>query len=220
MKIIVSGGDHQADFVIHEFKKNGNKIVVINEDEKTAHYLSSQNGIDVFLNDPTKVYSYEEASVYGFDLIISLLPKDEDNFVACSIAKRLFGVRKAICTVNDPDNVRIFKSLGVDSPISASYLLTERIKGESDVESLIQTLSLENDKITITEFKVKRGFLIVGKPLRDFVFPKPCNVCCLYRDPSVLIPRGDTEVREGDTLILASASSDQDEVVAYLRKEK
>lgn len=219
MKIIISGGERQADFVIREFKKGKNQFVIMNEDEKIAHYLSSQNGLDVSVCDPTKTYSYEENSVWGFDLIISLLPKDEDNFVACSIAKKLFGVKKAICTVNNPDNVPIFSRLGIDSPISASYLLTEKIKGESDVENIIKTLSLENDKIAITEILIKRNNWINGKQLKDVVFPQACNVCCIYRDSSLIIPRGTSVVKEGDNLVIASAPSSQAEIIEYLKKE-
>jgi len=219
MKIIISGGDKQADFVIREFKKTGNKLIVINGDEKEAKYLSGQNEIDVQLNDPTKVFSYREASIEGFDLIISLLEKDEDNFVACSIAKKIFGVKRAICTVQNPDNVQLFEAMGIDSPISASYLLAEHIKGESDVDSLLKTLSLEHDKIAITEIRIKKNFSIAGKILKDIAFPQVCNVCCIYRDPAVIIPRGTTQILEDDTLVFASSSLDQDEILNFVKRE-
>lgn len=220
MQIIIVGGDKEADFVIREFKKRCNHLVIINSSEKIARELSMQNGVEVNVSDPTKMYAYQEAEIQGFDLIISLLEKDEDNFVACQIAKKQFGVKKAICTVSNPDNVTLFEALGIDSPISASYLLTERIKGESDVDSLIRSLSLENDKIKITEIKIKKAFAVAGLALKDIVFPTPCNVCCIYRDPSVLIPRGTTELLDGDTIVLASTSSSQNDLIEFFKAEK
>jgi K+ transport systems, NAD-binding component len=219
MRIIISGGDKQADFVIREFKKTGNTLLVINGDEKEANYLSNQNEIDVQLSDPSKVFSYREASIEGFDLIISLLEKDEDNFVACSIAKKIFGVKKAICTVQNPDNVQLFEAMGIDSPISASYLLAERIKGESNIDSLIKTLSLEHDKIAITEIRIKKDYAIAGKVLKDISFPQACNVCCIYRDPTVIIPRGTTQILEDDTLVFASSTIDQDEILTFVKRK-
>lgn len=94
MRIIIAGGDKEADFVIREFRKSNNHLVIINSSERVARELSSSNGVEVKLVDPTKIYAYEEAEIEGFDLIISLLEKDEDNFVACSIAKKIFGVKK------------------------------------------------------------------------------------------------------------------------------
>jgi len=220
MRIVIAGGDKEADFVIREFRKSNNHLVIINPNERIARDLSSANDVEVNVSDPTKAYAYEEADIRGFDLIISLLECDEDNFVACSIAKKLFEVKKTICTVSNPDNVRIFEDLGIDSPISASYLLTERIKGESDLNGLIKSLSLENDKIKITEVKVKKSFAITGKALKDIAFPAPCNLCCIYRDPTVVIPRGTTILLEGDTIVLASTSEGQSSLIDYIKKEK
>jgi len=219
MKIVICGGNKEADFVIRAFKKAGHTITVINGNEAIARQLSENNGIDVILSDPTKVYSYKDADVYDYDLIVSLLENDEDNFVVCKIAKQLFNVKKAICTVQNPDNVDVFKKLGVDSPISASYLLTEKIKGESDVESLIKTLSLENEKIMITEILIKDTFALVGKCLKEVKFPHECNVCCIYRDSTMIIPRGDTKIASGDTVVIASTPSDQEEIVSYMKRE-
>jgi trk system potassium uptake protein TrkA len=219
MKIIVCGGNKEADFVIREFKKGGHRIAVINGNEIIAKQLSENNGLDVILSDPTKIYSYTDSNVYNYDLIVSLLENDEDNFVVCKIAKQLFNVKKAICTVQNPDNVAIFKALGVDSPISASYLLTEKIKGESDVESLIKTLSMENEKIMITEIKIKNTFAIVGKTLKEVTFPHECNVCYIYRDSTMIIPRGDTKIEGEDTVVIASTPNDQEDIVSYLKRE-
>jgi trk system potassium uptake protein TrkA len=218
MNIVICGGDSQADYVIGAFKKRGNYLVVINDDPDVAKFLSEKNGVDVRMSDPTKLYTLEDAAITGFDIIISLLPRDVDNFVVCMMGKKVFGVKKAICTVDNPNNVALFQELGIDSPISASYLLTERIKGESDVESIIKTLSLENEKVTITEVKVRKGSRLVGMNLLTAKFPRYCNVCCIYRDPKVIIPRGDTEIHEGDTLIVACAPSDAKKVVSFVKR--
>lgn len=218
MKILICGGDSEADYVIKSFKKDKDKIVVFNDDAKVAKRLSETNDIDVLLSDPTKIYSFESGDVFGFDLVISLMPRDVDNFVVCQIAKTLFHIKKAICTVNNPNNVAIFEELGIDSPISASFLLTERIKGESDIESLIKTLSLENQKIVITEIKIKSRFFCSGKAIKDLNFPRVGNICCIFRDPKVIIPRGDTTLMEGDTLVIASGSKDQNEVIAFVKR--
>ena len=153
-----------------------------------------------------------------FDLIVSLLDYDASNYIACTIAKKLFNIKKSICTVNNPNNVNIFKDLGIDSPISAPYLLSEKIKGESDINSLIKTMSLENSRIVITEIQVKKDFFCANKQLKNINLPITGNITCIFRDPSVLIPRGDTSIVPGDILIIASAPSDQKDLVNYIRK--
>ena len=218
MKIIVCGNYDQVSFIISSFAVENNKIVVLCDSEKDAVALSKIDKITVFNSDPTKIYSYEISDVYDFDLIVSLLDYDASNFIACTIAKKLFNVKKSICTVNNPNNVNVFKDLGIDSPISAPYLLSEKIKGESDINSLIKTMSLENSRIVITEIQVKKDFFCANKQLKNINLPITGNITCIFRDPSVLIPRGDTSIVPGDILIIASAPSDQKDLINYIRK--
>ncbi|MCI1735357.1 MAG: TrkA family potassium uptake protein [Bacilli bacterium] len=218
MKILICGGKTEADFVIRSFQSPHNKLVIMNDDPLTAKILSEQNGVDVLDTDPTKIYSFEIADVYGFDLVIALMESDADCYVCCKIAKEHFGIKKAICTVSDPDNVEIFKALGIDSPISGSYLLTQRIKGESDIESIIKTLTLENDKIVITEINVKKNLDCCGKSLMQLKLPDYANVTCIFRNPEVVIPHGNTIIQSGDTLVIASAPDDQKKLIKFIKK--
>lgn len=221
MKVLICGGNQEADFVIRSFHHNRrNKIVVINDDEEIAKDLSNRYGIEVLDSDPTKLYSFEIADIYDFDLVIALMEKDADNFVCCHIAKDQFNIKKAICTVNDPNNVEFFEELGIDTAISASYLLTQRIEGESDIENITKTFSLQDDKIVITEITVLSTFECCNKSLMDLQLPRCGNITCIFRDPKVIIPRGDTIIKTGDNLVIASSPQDQKKLIRFIKKEK
>jgi trk system potassium uptake protein TrkA len=217
MNILICGGTSEADYVLSAFKKSHNRIVVMNDNDETADLLSEHYDLDVIKVDPTKIYSFEEADVTNFDLVVALLERDADNFVVCQIAKRLFHIKKAICTVNNPNNVAIFQRLGIDSPISSSYLLTQQIKGESDVESIFSTLSLENERIVITEIKILKEFPCCGQNLIALQLPRTGNITCIFREPEVIIPRGDTIITEGDTLVIASSPNNQQDLIDYIK---
>lgn len=220
MNILICGGKQQADYVLSVFTdKKKNKIVVLNEDKATCERISEHYGIPVLNSDPTKRYSFEIADVNNFDLIISLLEGDADNFVTCKMAKDIFHIKKAICTVSNPNNVDIFKRLGIDVAISDSYLLTQKIKGESDIESVFKTSSLENDRIVITEISIKENFWCVGLNLMDLKLPKTGNITCIFRDPQVIIPHGDTVINFGDTLVIASAPENQESLIQFIKGE-
>jgi trk system potassium uptake protein TrkA len=219
MRIFICGGKSEADFVISAFDKKDNHLVVMSEDYDTGKMLSERHGIDVLISDPLKIYSFESAGIENFDLVVSLLERDVDNFVVCRLCKDVFHVHKAICTVNNPSKVVSFRMMGIDSPISASYLLADQIEGESNVDSLVKSLSLENKKVVITEIKIQANFACVNQSLKNLDLPKEGNICCIFRDPQVLIPRGDTVIKSGDTLIVASALLEQAKVIAFLRRE-
>lgn len=218
MNILVCGGKQQADYILSAFaKQKGNKIVVMNNDSRTVERICEHYGIPVIQTDPTKIYSFEIADVTNFDLVISLQEADEDSFVTCKIAKDIFHIKKAIATVNNPNNVDIFMRLGVDVAISDSYLLAQKIKGESDIESVFKTSFLEDDKLVITEIMIKDTFWCVGKALKDLQLPKTGNITCIFRNPEVVIPRGDTTILAGDMLVIASAPEHVTGLVDFIK---
>lgn len=221
MNILVCGGKQQADYVLSVFTKNkNNNIVVMNNDTFTVERISEHYGLSVIETDPTKKFSFEIADVTNFDLVISLQEADQDNFVTCKLAKDVFHIKKAITTVTNPNNVKIFQLLGIDVAISDSFLLTQKIKGESDIESVFKTSSLEDDKLVITEIKISENFWCVGKALKDLNFPKFGNITCIFRNPEVVIPHGGTVIYEGDMLVVASAPEHVEMLVDFIKGDK
>lgn len=220
MRAIIVGGNLEADFVIKAFKKQKFSFVVVNGNQEIAKSLSNDNDIVCYCNETNKKYTYEDLDIANFDLVVALEEDDIRNFIICHILKHNFGVKKSICTVKDPDNVEVFKQLGIDSPISASFLLTQRIVNESNIESLIKTLTIENDRIAITEITVKGTWLIENKAIKDIHLPFAANISCIYRNSTIIIPRGDTIICPGDTLIIVSSAKEQNDIIDFLKMEK
>lgn len=217
MKVIVAGGNNEADFIIKMLKEsNKNEIVVINSSASISKKLSESNEINVLIGDPTKEYTYESIEVNNYDIFISLSDNDSDNYVACKIAKSILNVKKVICIVKNPKNVSIFESLGIDRAISSTYLLSQTVKQETSLDDIFKTLALENEKIKITEVKINKGFLIIGKALMDIKFPANMTVGCIFRNPHVIIPKGNTIIKENDKLLIISDSINQKEVVKFV----
>ncbi|MCQ2793836.1 MAG: NAD-binding protein [Bacilli bacterium] len=216
---IIVGGDRNANFIVKAFAKNHIPFVVVNEDPEVAKYLSQENHIDVFCSATNKLHTYQELDVKNYDLVVALEQDDIKNYIIVSLLKKHCKVKKAICTVNDPDNVSIFRDLGVDTPISSSYLLAQRIMNDSDIASVMKTLSLENDNIVITEVTIQKEYLVAGKQIKDIAFPEPANISCIYRSPNVIIPRGDTVLMVGDNLIICSTAKSQKAIIDFIKAE-
>src|SRR6266576_1992265 len=91
---------------------------------KVGYYLSKHlldRGYEVTLieKDPRRA-----------DVVVAVTGDDEDNLVTCQLAKRKFNVPKTVARVNNPANVRIFKTLGVDVALSATEVLLDLIESE------------------------------------------------------------------------------------------
>ncbi len=220
MKIVIAGGYQAADYIIKKFKTTSNKLIVINESREVAQYLTKSNQIPVFYGEPYKYFVLEEANVEDADIFVALSKIDTDNYISCLLAKKVFNVKKCICIVNNPKNVDVFRDLGIDSVVSSTQLLATSVMNESSLEDLIKTMSLEDEKIVLTEVVMKATYEIVNKRIADINFPKTGNISCIYRKPSVIIPNGSTIILPKDKLLVVTTPNHQKEVLAFIQKSK
>ena len=155
MKIVVAGGRDEADFLIGLLLMGKHKLITVNEDMSYCEHLAAvHDDISVIYGDPCKEYVMEDAGIRGCDIVIALREKDADNLEICQMAKRLFAVKKTVCTVRNPKNVEIFELLGVDRAISATYMLAHYIEQASVVEDLVKVMPLENQRVLVNEIRV------------------------------------------------------------------
>ena len=219
MRIVIVGGYNKADFLVDSLLKKNHKLVVVNENKDYSEYLSMKYDISVVCGDPCKQYLLEEAEIDDFDILISLMEKDQDNFAICQTAKKIYNIKKVVCIVTDPKNVDIFKKLGLDTVISATYSISKLIEQASTIESLMNTLSLENEKIIMSEILIDKNYLSVGKKLAEIVFPENAIISCILRNNSMIVPNGNTVIEFGDKLFIISTPENQKEALNSITKD-
>ena len=221
MKIVIAGGDTNAEYLIKLYKKGKkNEIIVINPDAVAADRVSDACHIKVYHREPWNRVALEGANAFDSDVFIALCKKDTDNLVSCLLAKRIFNAKKTICVVDDPKNVDYFKALGVDSVISSTYLLAQSVMSESSVESLTKTLSIDNDKVIVVEKTILSKYAICGRFIKDIRFPKYASIACIYRQVQIIIPSGSVMIEPKDTLVMITAPSNANALVRYIETER
>ena len=220
MHIVIANGDSDAAYIIDMFNTKENRLTVINGSEAVAQTLMERKHIAVTIGDPWHNAILEAARVYDADIFISLCKKDTDNFASCVMAKRNFHVKKCICAVSNPANVDLYKKLGIDVVISSTYLLAKSIKNESNAESLIKSLSLDNEKIVMIEATLLPKYWICDQAIKDMGFPKNASIAYVVRNYNFIIPNGDLVLRPMDTLVVACAKENEVEILRFLKRQK
>ena len=216
MKIVIAGGRNKAKFLIESLQKKSHHLIVIHPDQSYCDNLASDYQIPNIYGEPTKKYVLEDADIQGADVLIALTANDADNFIICQMAQKLFFVKKVVCVVTNPGNVEIFKNLGVHTVISATYMVAKLIEQSSTIENLIQSLSIEDGKVTINEITVTEQYPVVNQKISQIPFPKDMIISCVIRQTCLLIPNGETILKSGDTLIFVSIAKIQDEVFSII----
>ncbi|MBO7392894.1 MAG: TrkA family potassium uptake protein [Abditibacteriota bacterium] len=217
MKIVIAGGRDRADFLISFLMNKKHVLTVINDSPEYCKYLASTHEIPIIYGDPCKEYVLEEAHIREYDVLIALKPDDADNLAICQCAKRVFGIKKVVCTVSNPKNVDVFKRLGVNTVISATYMISQHIERATSVESLREALSIEDGKIVMDEMIVDDSHYCSGKKVRNLNFPPNTIITCVMRgENNVFVPSADTVIETGDKLFVLSSPANRDAAVTAL----
>ncbi|MFA6856256.1 MAG: TrkA family potassium uptake protein [Treponema sp.] len=218
MKIAITGGKAEADFLIASLKEH-HKIAVVNPDTEYARYLADIHSIPVVCGDPRKVYVLEQAEIRRFDVLVSLMPDDADSLAVCQLAKEKFDVKKTIAVVTNPRNVELFRTFGVTEVVSSAYMVSQHLVQLSTLSSLVSSFSLENEKIVLTELDVSSGSRVSGLPVCSMHLPPHVIIACIIRNGNMIVPDGQTVVSAGDRLVVLSAAEMQNKLIALFMPE-
>jgi trk system potassium uptake protein TrkA len=125
-------------------------------------------------------------------------------------------VERAVATVSNPRNVSVFKKLGVNTAISATYTIAKIIEQASTIENLVNSLSIEQENIVLSELLLTGKCAVVNKKLKELSLPKNVIICCILRNVDMIVPNGETVLQEHDKLLLLCPTALQECVLDML----
>ena len=207
MYIIVVGGGKVGYYLSQALLSEGHEVLILEKDAARCGAICEQLGSVVVRGDGCEARTLAEAGTERADMFIAVTDEDEDNLVACQVAKQKFKVPRTIARINNPKNEALFKKLGIDVTVSSTNLILEHIEEEVPTHPLVHLLTLKGGALEIVEVKIPPDSSVVGKRMREIVFP-PDSVICL------MIGRRGAQVPTGDTILEADA-----QVVAVTRPE-
>ncbi|MEC4271954.1 NAD-binding protein [Adlercreutzia sp. R25] len=128
MRVALVGGRSRTDYLMATLAESAEEVVAINSDRAFCEYLASRHDGTVVWGDGTKREVLEEAGIAGFDVIVALTGYDADNLAVCQVANHFLGIRRLLCIVANPENVGLFRQLGVTAAISGTATLAQAIQ--------------------------------------------------------------------------------------------
>ncbi|MDZ7318907.1 MAG: NAD-binding protein [candidate division KSB1 bacterium] len=208
MYIIIVGGGKVGYYLAKTLLQDEHEILIIEKDKRKCDIISAELGGIVLRGDGTDSIVMEEAGMNRCDLAIAVTGDDEDNLMICQMAKKKFGVKRAIARINNPKNERIFKLLGIDQTVSVTDLILAQIEREIPAQSLVHLLTLRDVGVSFLEAKVPPDSPAVNKPLRDLRIPDDVVIPMIIRGGKGIVPSGDTMLNAGDEVVAVTTGTD------------
>ncbi len=204
MHVILYGGSKTVYYLARQFVRNKVHVVVLNPDVTQCRELASQTKATVVVGDGTDINRLEEAGARMADAFLALTHNDQDNFIACQIANRKFGVPRTIALVNDPDNEEIFTKLGVTVAFSATRVIGQMLESETSFADVHELMPLMKGRVTLTDVHLPRNAPAVGMTLNDLPLSGNTLIGCIVRGEEVIVPSGSTVLQADDHVLVIS----------------
>lgn len=218
MKVIIIGGGRSLYFLAQTFRKKGHAVTIINRDAAECTRLAQQVDATIVQGDGSDQRILEEAGARAAAVVLAATPSDSDNLIACQLAKTRFTVPRAIALVNDPDNQSIFRQLGIDA-ISTALTVASLIEQRAALDQVTDLIPAGDGKVTISEVTLTESFSHAGRPVSEIEFPRDALIAVVIRGSESVIPRGDTELRVGDRVLLVTLSESHEQALKILTGE-
>jgi len=202
--IVVNGGGKVASYLARTLLDGGNDVALIEKREDVVDKLAQElpGRALIIMGDGCDAAYQEDAGVSRADVFVSATGDDDDNLVACQLAKVAFGVPRAVSRVNNPKNEHIFNALGIEA-ISSTTIISRMIEEEATVGDIRTLTTLRKGNMAVVEIELPTDRCVVcDKPVSTLALPPNCVLVAVVReDDTIETIHGDTTLGPGDTVI-------------------
>ena len=219
MRIVVVGGGRVGTSLATTLKGLGHSIVVIEADEKRAVRLSESSGVFTLVGDGSDVQLLDEADAGRADLVLAVTGRDEDNLVACQLARTAFACRRVFARLNNPGNEQTFAALEIPT-VSVTQLMVDVIHRKIDtIATLISDDVLPHiDHADLVRVKVRHDAPI--QTVAEVDLPGDTLLVAVERQGKSILPNGSTQIEPGDLVIALARPTFAEQIEAALHGDR
>lgn len=218
-RIMIAGGGKVGLRLAREIHRDYH-LKIVESDRRRCEYLATQLPADVLVlnGDSTDEELMDEENVRNMDLFLALTSDDEDNIMACLLAKRM-GARRVFALINRQAYAELVQGTQIDIAISPAHAVLGELLAfvrRGDVEAVH---SLRRGAAEALEAIVRgdsRTCRMAGRRIEQLDLPRGAQIGAIVRglhradgsdagedaQPEVLIAHHDTVVHTNDHVIV------------------
>lgn len=207
--IIVGAGDI-THYLTNLITRSGISVKVVENDIVKCEEFSAAHRKAIVINgDETDQELLVEEGIVSSDAFVILSNNDEENILLSLFAKNASRA-KLVTKINRSEYDDIIKHLDLDTVIYPKNITSDMIvryvrSRKNTLGSNVETMyNIIMGKVEATEFLIKSGSPIINTPLSELHLKDDVLVAAILREGSVIIPRGQDMIKDGDAVIIVS----------------
>ena len=210
MYIVIVGGGKVGFYLGKELVDANHEVLIIERNAAKCAEIQEELGEIVMRGDGCEAAIQEQAGTGRADLLLAVTGEDEDNLVACQVARHVFNVPRMVARINNPKNELVFRKLGIDATVSATSAIMSHIEQELPTHPLISLMTLRRG-FEIVEVRVPAEAAVVGKPLRDVLLPHQSLIWGIVdTEGNPKAPTADTTLHAGDEVVAVTLQESEE----------
>jgi len=218
MYIIVIGGGKVGYYLAQALLGQGHEVLVVEKDPARTQLIIDRLGSVCVRGDGCEVSTLTDAGTGRADMFIAVTGDDEDNLVACQVAKHKFNVPRTVARINNPQNEAIFKEMGIDVAVSSTNIILESITEEVPTHSLTHLLDIRDKGLEIVELKIPADAKTVGKEIRELSLPPESRLFLIIpKQEKPRVPTASTIIQAEDQIIAVTTPESEEALRKALR---
>ena len=128
MYILIVGAGRVGTAVARWLLETDHEIAIIDNDESRCVAIEEELGGVAVQGDGTEESILGRAGANRADVVIATTRRDDENLVACQLARHRFGAARVVALLNVPEHIDLFTRLGIDISINTTELLVDKIQ--------------------------------------------------------------------------------------------
>jgi len=206
------------------------QIKILEVNRARCDYLATQLPADVLVlnGDSTDEELMGDENVQDMDLFLALTSDDEDNIMACLLAKRM-GARRVLALINRKAYADLVQGTTIDIALSPAHAVIGELLAyvrRGDVEAVHSLRRGAAEALEAVVRGDKGSCRIAGRRIEEVALPRGAQIGAIVRGlpvpgdeslgdergdaaPEVIIAHHDTVIQQGDRVIVFMPSKKQ-----------
>ena len=216
--IMIVGGNRIGYYLAEALSQKKLSIKMIEENLDRAEELADAlPRVTVIHGNGTQHDLLVEEGIEAMDAFVALTNIDEENMIVSMFANKM-GVEKSITQIKSDNLFNMLGELGIENTVSPKRIVADRIISyiralSNDKGSNVLTLyRLVNDRVEALEFAARGDDEFFEKPLKTLKTKENCLIACIIRGSQVIIPDGNTCIKQGDNVMVVTTHKNFDDL--------
>lgn len=224
MRVLICGGGDVALLLARRMSREGNDVVIVEQDAKRCDYLDEALDATVVRGNASSVRTLQKAGLAQADMLIAVTNSDYINFLACLMAQNERAASVRIARMRTPEVAywrHMAENLGleIDLIIHPESEVAERVMRVLPTPGVSDIFDFANGRVSLFGMMIQPDSWVAGKTLKDLDAsgpPRNSIIAMIFRNQQVIIPRGSDTLEVGDHVYVCCNQDEADDAMRFM----